>query len=290
LRTALHLALAFAAVSFAGASEEGPASIDAAKRELDAIKAARTPDGVPQKNALPEFSAPELHLPGTTPSPLSKRERLTKEQLEAQRRSKHWLLDAMEKEKKLDAAAREGRKERVELESERTLAARDELRSDELELADDGAETLTREVAAYMAGWMTSQDLTLLQPGLTGGNSTNGGPALETGSGPVSAPGISSTANVARGPDAAVSLFGEKTAGPSAATPENPYLQSLLPPAQFEAVIAPPPRVSQPASSEMPVFSPAVRPREEVEPARTKAPEFGKPSENDKYFKQLKRF
>lgn len=308
----------FAAVTIGGSAEEPNAaspegSISAAKRELDAIRAARNPAAVEQKAELPSFTAPELQLSKPRQGSLTKRERLTREQLEAERKAKNWLIDAMEKERELDAAARDGRKGRAELESERVLAEREALRNPELELdRDDPAAIALREadaaakaeeqrreravretpvsnpLAGYMAGWMTPQDFALLQPNL--GAAATDAATFDAGTAPAAGSSVApGTALSNPGGEISTSLFGERTGAPAAATMENPYLQPLLPATQLETVLMPAPApMPAPPPSIAPVLAPATR-REEP-PAKSTVPDFVRPSDDEKYFKQLKRF
>lgn len=304
---------ALAAEAASGSSTPaGAGSIEAAKRELDAIKAARNPATQPAPD-LPRIAAPELQLSSPAASPWPTRERASKAQLEAERKAKNWLIEGVEKEKRLDRAAREGRVERTELESERVLAARDALKSDDLEAenenvtagattaadpsAAESARAREREspetpasnpLAGYMAGWMTPQDFALLQPHLAGAGASSATPM----SGSTASGAMTSSAATAPVVDFTPGGFGGSKPAQSADAPrDNPYLSALLPPAQVEAVlIAPPPTtmVAPPTPPAPAIFAPAPMP----EPAapKSKIPEFAKPPADEKYFKQLKRF
>lgn len=305
---------AFTAESTSAAAALAPAaSIDTAKRELDAIKAARNP-AVQSGLDLPRIAAPELQLGSPSASPWSKRDRASKAQLEAERKAKNWLIEGVEKEKRLDRDGRDGRTERTQLESERVLAARDELRNNDADgetesvgtmatlEAESGrdshegrrerepAETpVSNPLAGYMAGWMTPQDFALLQPNVAAtATAVPAGSGLANGNGPVASTVPASPA-VTNG-DIATGLFGAgKANGASAVLRENPYLAALAPPAQMEALFSAPPAgtAPPPAPSAPSVFQPA--PLLESPATKSKVPEFARPTD-DKYFKQLKRF
>ena len=284
-------------------------SISAAKRDLEAIKAAREPLG-PEKSALPQIAAPELHAPSPGVNPWPKRDRASKAQLEAEKKSKNWLLEAMEKEKRLDREDRDGGPARIETESERVLAARDELRAEgtESELATTlglgDPERTTKDptrrrerapspaanpLAGFMADWMTPQDYSLLQPGLA---SVGAGDAARGESGALSSLGGVPVAPGGASGDTSLSLIVEGAKSRSAPTlaDENPYLQPLVPPLQSDALFAPPPPAT-PIGSGAPNIAPINPvPPPEPPPTRSKIPDFAKPQTDDKYFKPLKRF
>jgi hypothetical protein len=141
----------------------------------------------------------------------------------------------------------------------------------------------------YLGDWMTPQDYSLLKPGLAqsamnglnhegsreGGLVIPGSNALRPGA--VDQPGLRSS-NVTNDV-------------PAAKPKENPFLQALNapavpvnPPSSFvtpaQVVTVSPPKISMMAAPPAPVS----------EPAKSKVPDFAKPVQDEKYFKQLKRF
>ena len=135
----------------------------------------------------------------------------------------------------------------------------------------------------YMSGWMTSQDYALLRPGLAGAVSADavarGDPSLPgaTASGPAIAFGTNGLS---------AGLLHADVAPTSVVTVrENPFLQAFNPP--------PAPAPAAIASGAMePAIAPPIRTVTPSAPPMTqpKMPEFARPSDDAKYFKQLKRF
>jgi hypothetical protein len=77
-----------------------------------------------------------------------------------------------------------------------------------------------------------------------------------------------------------------RVAPPAAMTSDNPYLQTLTPPAPNAQVSSLPTANTLPTSPPSSVFTAPAEPP----PAQSRIPDFAKPPADEKYFKQLKRF
>ena len=134
-----------------------------------------------------------------------------------------------------------------------------------------------------MAGWMTPQDFALLRPGL------GGSAAADTAArGDPSLPALASNPGVTDfgGKNFSSSIMGLGSQdGVSAVPRENPFLQSFVPPSQPVMPVTLPALPSS-LSGTSGAFAPPPAPP----PARSVTPDFAKPSDDAKYFKQLKRF
>ena len=264
------------------ANEDG---IAVAKREFDAVKSAR---GVRDsaKLDLGNLSTPELHMIGPAPQILKKPGESAAEA--KKKKSANWLLDAMEEQKKKDSAAA-GAPEKEpgenESEAEKLFATeRDSSKPAEREIdkreVKKPAEAVVNPLDQYMAGWMTQQDFTLLKP-TTSSEGANGIPSSRndgsltfgTGSTQASNPSDSSgpLKNISGGPAS------------QSTSHENPFL----------AAFSPAPSLSTPAPQSVMVPPPSVGfqvPPSTVPAAKPLMPDFVKPRNDDKYYKQMKRF
>jgi hypothetical protein len=187
------------------------------------------------------------------------------------------------------------RGERDALSRSATDPSRDGLSPSAADAASDAAQEGERKVPttavanpleSYLGGWMTPQDYALLKPSLAQGALPGGGRdpmspnALQSANGAL--PGIGGTG-------AALGISAPAAGLPAPKAKENPFLQALVTPA---------PAVPVPAfGAAMPPATPAVKPLATaapppppIEPAKSKIPDFAKPAEDEKYFKQLKRF
>ena len=318
--TVRALALAAALVGAAARAAESPAaatpsepnatsdrapgaSIDAAKREYDAIKASRDPSQ-PQRGALPKLTMPELHTGAPEAKPWSPA-KTEKPETDA-RRSGNWLVEAMEK----DARQRKerGRGEPTRSKDDRSpRSERDEdlpdaangvapsrsREGDEDEVERSGFETkdataVPNPLSRFLGEWMTPRDYALLKPGLEEslgarmpGERATDGVDFAT---PSSVAGING-------------LFGAAAANVPGSAPqtarENPYLQAMETPASFPAM--PPPPVPHVTSTAPITAAPApiIAAPPNLPPSvstKSKIPEFAKPAQDEKYFKPLKRF
>jgi hypothetical protein len=295
-------------------SEEAPAresedAIAAAKRDYAAIKTAHS--GLEQPTlALPQADVPALDLKTTEPAePLELRMRtgkLTreeKERLRQKERSANWLLEAMNEQK--DSARELGPAEGSHEEGAVEIAprsgdflansvallqeknAQESRRRQESETAGLPAAPAANPLSGYMASWLSPRDYELLKaadktPAAAGVPTS---PASGGGGVPVSDVAMSLEAGAANPEDAPLL--------PGAISPaQNPYLSDLplLPPASILAAPAPamttfeaPPATPPPGwtpAPESPRASSAASPLEELIKSR----------DDEKYFKQLKRF
>lgn len=302
----------------AGAAEETPATaapaaspergIAGARAELDAIKALRAPV-VPSKSELSGVTTPQLQIEDG--SPIWSDARTTRRRLEeAEKKSKNWLVEAMEKDRRLDSTERESGRQLTQTEGERILAARDELRPQgEGEIPAGGlaaheaemraAETrkeqssaperpplVTNPLDTFMAGWMTPQDFSLLRPGSTDRGLERG---VATDVSAAALPGYVTSGVGATTPGLAGDELGRGVFSTAPASTENPYLQALVLPGPADTMRAPVPPIVQPAPAPVstPVYTP---PPAGADSARSKIPDFARPPVDEKYFKQLKRF
>lgn len=285
------LAAAEQTASSAPASSSAPSEdgISAARRDFEAVKSARNPALQP-KSDLPRIAVPDLPAaPAVGP--------IAPKQLKGtEKKSANWLLDAMEKQKPRKDAERGERRERTDnAERELTLDGQADDRAtsaDEKtpERANNDAQSRKQNaepenpLAHYLGEWMTPQDYALLKPGIEQSLSQSGQPANNPANSPLS------VGNLPGGDAIFGSAVSSGVASAIGGTPrENPYLDGLkLAPAMAlpapSGVLATPP---PPATiSSQPTFAPPPP----VAPAKPKIPDFAKPAQDEKYFKQLKRF
>ena len=291
---ALALALAAGAVTGRAADEQAPArpssaatedSITSAKRDFEALKAARNP-ALQQKADVPRLAIPEA--PGRTPSagPVAPKTPGT------EKKSANWLLEAMEKQtprSERDRARRDLKSERAATDDvgddrgeERLEDARREESPQEIEKQKREAEALN-PLNRFLGEWMTPQDYALLKTGFDESFSKTGLPA---GASSAAAPGLPST-GVASADIKSLGTDANVRGAVAAAPRENPYLSLLnspVAPAPSAPVFTAPPAPI--ASAPPPLISAPVP----AEPAKAKIPEFAKPAQDEKYFRQLKRF
>lgn len=272
-------------------------SITVSKKEFDAVKSSRDPALQP-KGDVPRLSAPEMStgisgfsgLPATKPTDPK------------EKKPANWLIDAMEKSASADRNKRssrglaDGERERDSSDNPLTRSAGDAAKdgSNSARDSDSGnakedndrkTTTVVNPLDRYLAGWMSPQDYALLKPGLT--EAANGGRAggkdalssLPQAPGTMGLPGANTISALVPGAPA-----------PLIAPPPpkaNPYLEALNAPAPIPAVTYVPPAVVTPAPK-VPVF--AAPPPAPIDPAKSKLPDFVKPAQDEKYYKQLKRF
>ena len=286
----LFAAIAVAAESPSGATPAAPPaedSIAAAKRDLEAIKAARGMTAPPQ-TAVPSFTAPALHIE----SPGPQRMELPRPAAEAAaaKKSANWLVDAMTAktvrttgEKSQRNAATAGEADVADAgendPAERRLAAEKTERRE----ARTHPESVVNPLAGFMADWMTPQDFKLLQSEPGAGDAS--GRVARGESFRVLASGEAAGTS-------AVGAFGRNLPGRSAAPPRgNPFLQDFAGAtapltANRGATTAPPAATSVPPPQS--VVLPPVMPAPPPPPSAL--PAFVKPNDDAKYFKPLKRF
>lgn len=280
--------------------------IDSAKREFEAMKASRDPAHRDQRTALPGISVPQLHVEERGPAPAILPGKNAKQD-PAAKKSSNWLVEAMDKE-----AARNGKNERGE--RERIFSRRSDeeereggavSRSDpalERARGDSAAEerkyddeTTNRKRAAeaanpltrYLEGWITPKDYAVLRPSLE--ESLGGRELAQSAAGPATPGGIAGTVGIG---GVGSAMMGDATKTPVSPVPrENPYLEAMQTRPEFGAsaptFAVAPPNVAPPPAPPASIAAPAPP---IVPSARSKIPEFAKPQQDERYFKQLKRF
>lgn len=312
LRQTCRLLLGFAGGAALAAEEPAlPGSaqgLDVAKREYEAIKAAGTPEAQ-QKLALPvapsiELKTDELRL--VAPSVGKDWLQQERERERAKKRtgaaSPNWLLDAMDAAKTppTQSAGAGGRGETgggltAATEPEDFLAQVDNLNREagDRRHQDDerqrGARQLQQEAGnpldRFMAGWMTPGDLALLVPRAESGpgqTTLPGAPVDGLGGLPAATLGIGEDP----APDSPRSLDNDARA-------TNPYLAGLPDVALFKpesAVASLVPALPSPLPAGRPLPAPVANPELPPPPRNSPAEEFRKTQNDQKYFKQLKRF
>lgn len=306
------------------ASTPAPAqSIESAKKEFEALKAAREAAQRGQgSTALPRMTVPEFQTGLGDPRPTQGTK--ANPALDPTKKSANWLVDGMARE----AARRDGERDRSPNPNARerrepstreggangvpsdeaglsTEASANDLRNEtpsardsrdrshaEKEKTSEAPNPLNR----YLAEWMTPRDYATLKPSIADGLSASGS-AQSSGLRDLALPaslggglsGITLPGGIA--PPGADGL-GSGPKSSSSVTPpprENPYLQSFaLPPAPATSLPAPPPTPAPFTTS--PVLSPMPSPTPATPAAKPAVPDFTRPAHDEKYFKQLKRF
>lgn len=285
--TALGLGLAVVAgaqenVPSAGETTGSRDAIADAKKDFDKIKSARDAALLPGSQ-LPRVGVPELTLPVAPPTTVAPQSKTPPRDT----KSANWLVDAMAKQGSTrDRKSRGGTQGESELEEEREahrLAESDEGRGrrEQRETREPESKPVVfNPLTTFLGDWMTPQDYALLKPGLTSG--LEAGTAAKNPVAPTAGVGFAAVGGMAD------ISFGIPTS-PTAALPqpprENPYLQSLKP--DLPAVPEMKPAFSPPVSG-LPRATGTVSPP--PPPVTPKTPDFARPSEDDRYFKQLKRF
>ncbi|HEY1110005.1 MAG TPA: hypothetical protein VGE76_15250, partial [Opitutaceae bacterium] len=297
------------------AAEATPArSIEEARKEFDALKAAREAAQRGQGTALPRVAVPELHtgLGDPRPTPGTKANPAT----DPAKKSANWLVDAMTKEpgsrrdgdrgRAVDSAFRESAGDGVGVEAAlddpqsapSSSAARHGRGANAASEKEKSAE-VPNPLNRYLAEWMTPRDYATLKPSLTEGLAADGAGASRGGLGEISLPasmsgGLSGiTLPGGAGPNPADGdAPGAGLKSPAIAPPrENPYLQTFVPPAPPSPSTAAQPPVPAPApAGGGPVMSPMPSSTPATPVAKPAVPDFARPAQDEKYFKQLKRF
>lgn len=282
-----------AAAATATAPREGIAE---AKKDFDSIKSVRDAALLPNSR-MPTVSVPELSLP-TAPSAIGT-SKAKPDPREA--KSANWLVDAMKQSSSTSSSrlqdSRSGNRNsrspsrdrdvtdekgdgRNLTESENDAARIEQDRRDQRE------EDVTAAVAAnplndFLGTWITPRDYALLKPGLTPNDSGLGAKASAL---PSSISGTSVAGRLAE-------LTRVGSASAAIAIPpsrENPYLQSLK--TELPSAMPPTRRPIDVAPIASPPRPPPVIVPSPVPPSQSKIPEFAKPTTDERYFKQLKRF
>ena len=263
-------------------------SISSAKRDFDAVKAARNP-ALQQKGEVPRIGVPDLRTGAPAPGPTAPKK------LGTEKKSANWLVEAMEKQQPRKDRGRDSDRDKFgrdtsksssdpETEPDDFIETKKRNESDAITAEEDKRkDEPVNPLASYLGEWMTPQDYALLKPSLERSLSKSG---LEGSTSPISslAPSLGpiggSESNAAPGANVRGAL--------GMLPRENPYLATVGPapqsPIASGPVFVPPPA---PVSS---APSPVMGPAPLAEPPRSKIPEFAKPAQDEKYFKQLKRF
>ena len=269
----------------------GPDALTRAQRDFDTIKATRNGTLLPARPDVPRVAVPEWQgVPAPTPS-------IPLKSPAPEAKSPTWLIDAMKKETASGESRSAGNDERkrdqrlstnaLSSEHEVSASARaTETDSREMRERSD-RETTARVInplERYLGDWMTPQDYSLLKPGIAESLGQRTDVKRETTAFDATsiAGGLASLAGGAS-PAATQSVPGVNSAP---LVRENPYLQSLSTPPTI--TIAPPPRAPSPASVFTPPATLGTPPVNAPAPARI--PDFARPVNDEKYFKQLKRF
>ncbi|WP_414664995.1 hypothetical protein [Horticoccus sp. 23ND18S-11] len=268
-----------------------PDALTRAQRDFDTIKATRNGTLLPARPDVPRVAVPEWQgVPAPTPS-------IPLKSPASEAKSPTWLIDAMKKEtasseSRTTGSDERGRDPRLSTnagssEKELSAAARtNEPDSRETRERNDRSASVrvVNPLERYLGDWMTPQDYALLKPGLAEslGERTDVKRETTAFDATTIAGGLAGIAGGAS-PASPLSVPGGSSA-PLAR--ENPYLQSLVTPPVI--TIAPPPRAPSPA----PVFAPPATlgtPAVNA-PSPARIPDFARPANDEKYFKQLKRF
>lgn len=318
----IAIASAWLAASLTSAEAPPPASaptpaqsIESAKKEFEALKAAREAAQRGQgSTALPRLSVPELQTGLGDPLPAQGTK--ANPAVDPTKKSANWLVDGMTKE----AVRRDGDRSRSTEPYARDRGANgsssDETGVSDAASANDPRNEITstrdsrsadhsdREKSAeapnplnrYLAAWMTPRDYATLKPSLTEGLSAHGA-AQSSGLGEVSLPaslggglsGVTLPGGIAP-PGADPLSLSPKGSSPAISPPrENPYLQSFALPAAPATTLPATPPASAPFTV-APVMSPMPSPTPAAPAAKPAVPDFARPAQDEKYFKQLKRF
>lgn len=272
----------------AGAQE--PSGLEKAKQDLKTLPSVRKESDRPAIS-LPNIAAPSpaADLPAPMPSP--NRSRAATEEAKDRKGTDNWLVDAMMKDDSRQTGTdRKGTKARAEAhpldsgtpgtdrDSDREPTGTKESVRDDRERASDLAlEKVENPLTPFMADWISKRDHALLLPKSTPepGFGT-AAPSL------VGGPGQAATVDFRR-----IDGRIDPMTGPVARPPvENPFLQALQVPAVPPPAAAPVP--TPPGTGDR---APALMPPEPVRDNRSLPPiDLSKPSQDSKYFPQLKRF
>ena len=291
----LALVLAFAATA-ALADEKAPADKLAAPATEDALAVAQlefqtikaTRGTAPQQPGieLPKMITPELQLGGDPPVV----ERTVPPQPDEKMKAANWLVDGVLKKSKTES--------REESADEHTSSfGREGLGADQRQVGwqvgHGKGESVSRSgkpsaaegnpLDRYMAAWMTPRDFVLLQPvtgGEIAGNLAGQGGLRSATPSDFSLPGASGTA-----PSTLKRINTVTSSAQTDAPRKNPFLTALV-------SLPQPPTTLIPTSGANSIGNSVSRPSIPMEPAaaQSNVPDFVKPNDDAKYFKQLKRF
>lgn len=262
-------------------------AIAVAKREFDAVKAARsTPELAPA--SLPTFSTPALQVGGETAPSVLKR---PDDRAAAKKKSANWLVDAMKESESKGPGARSTRDELMVDGLRAKEKAEDSPRQDRPKPTErKQLETTSNPLDRYMESWMTPQDLALLKPVLRADRTDAAG-----ADGLLKIPTLADTGRGYFNRRDGFGSASEQLPSRAGSERENPYLAALgaSSPANPAGVqpapgAQPPP---PPTAARASMQSPAVPTTGELStPAKATTPSFVKPREDEKFNKQMKRF
>jgi hypothetical protein len=259
----------------------GPAAIDGAKRDFETVKSLRE-FGADSKAPATRLAMPKLDTGPSAAPVLPRPIRPGTEKPGA-----NWLVEAMEAREKANpgraAEARtssQGEAERREDKDGRKSADGDEPRL-------RGRVESVNPFAQYLGEWISPQDYALLKPALVPADVTEG-------VGPRGATGARPSEFATEGRDwSGLSRVGQAAADSRQSGPSrgrvNPYLEVPSEPSQLPTFLPAPPK---PAMAPLVPPPTIVAPPPEPPPAvpRNKPVDFARPSPDEKYLKQLKRF
>lgn len=262
------------------------------------------------KGELPKLTMPELRAAAPEVLPWGTKQGNKPDA--AGKQSANWLVDGvMKDERRANDAARKGkdrggrsdRGERADPteRSVRTLDAKDTdvAQSENTEPRGEGEVEREKEMGEvanplnrYLGEWLTSRDYAMLKPsledGAADGRTTVGlDPRIAATLGPNSLTTAMQTTGSAMG-ESATAIDAVRQAPPR----ENPFLDALHPVANAKPASAVPLPAPSAASVAPPIISSTVGPNSPplIAPPQSKIPDFAKPAQDEKYFKQLKRF
>lgn len=295
-RCAFFLALAGVAGTTTRGAEDSPAgsnapagesSIANAKRDFESIKAAREPMLQPKPD-FPRMGMPEMRA--GPPEPRWTQPRA----VGPEQKESNWLVEAMEKKNESRNERERPTPERDR--TERGIESREKSTADRLDERGDrdandkkGEKPATVAVnpfSKFLSSWMTPQDLALLQPSLTQTASSQIDTRLNSPTGSTSsAMGSSLAANAVFG-----LVSNTQPVQPPSVPRENPYLSGFNATA-VGAGSSPPIQPAASAQSLTPATNiPLSAAPPPTSPTRSVVPDFVRPTSDEKYFKQLKRF
>lgn len=268
----------------AGAQE--PSGLEKAKQDLKTLPAVRS-ESERTGMRLPNIANSGSASDATTPPPDSPHAAGAATEAPKAKASGNWLVDAMMKEEARTSGRKAGRDGDDRAGTDRNDAndpLADTRRTAEAERGAPGARdrdtalVVDNPLAPFMADWISKRDQALLLPKAVPGL---GDPREGLGApvGPVGDPTTITFRGLEARPETA-------TGAALRPTPENPFLQAVLAPEKPGPAAAPAPAPANPIAS-----NPALTPPEPARDSRPPPPiDLSKPSQDAKYFPQLKRF
>jgi hypothetical protein len=292
-------------VSAADAPATPPPAEDAlaaARRELQAMKAANTAGADLNSTRTPQVTVPEFHAPVES-APMMTKEQLEEKKAEEKRKA-NWLVDAMMNPKNETTKDGRGIPGETTRDKDQNLLLGHDRRDNDL-LADTQKRALARKddetksseaenrpppdtvfnpLSKFMTDWMTPGSLQIL-------GSRSDKPSGFAAAPPGEGSGTVATAPDAGGVDALAGLLGDSVtpAKSSSGSSGNPFLAGLTTvPESLPSALSLPTVSLPPPQSVVPQYTPPPPP--EPAPEKPVVPDFVKPATDDKYFKPLKRF